>query len=157
MRLARSLALIVAASAMAITIAACATYDPGWTYAPPSATPIASADASASAAPSDGGSSAAPSSSPSGPVLEISAVAIQFDTDTLTAPANTAFQLAFQNDDAGIPHNVAIRDAAGADMFTGEIFNGIDKRTYDVPPLAAGTYQFLCTVHPTMTGTLTVQ
>jgi plastocyanin len=28
--------------------------------------------------------------------------------------------------------------------------------TYDVPPLAAGTYGFICSVHPNMTGTLTV-
>jgi plastocyanin len=27
--------------------------------------------------------------------------------------------------------------------------------TYDVPALAAGTYGFVCSVHPNMTGTLT--
>jgi len=29
-------------------------------------------------------------------------------------------------------------------------------KTYDVPALAAGTYQFVCTVHPNMIGTLKV-
>ena len=29
-------------------------------------------------------------------------------------------------------------------------------KTYDVPALAAGAYAFICTVHPNMTGTLTV-
>ena len=58
-----------------------------------------------------------------------------------------------------MPHNVAIHKDAptGAEVFQGEVFNGVAKKTYDVPPLPAGTYAFVCTVHPTMTGTLTVQ
>jgi plastocyanin len=28
---------------------------------------------------------------------------------------------------------------------------------YDVPALPAGTYAFVCSVHPNMTGTLTVK
>ena len=38
----------------------------------------------------------------------------------------------------------------------GAIFPGVAQQTYDVPALAAGTYGFVCTVHPNMTGTLTV-
>ena len=37
------------------------------------------------------------------------------------------------------------------------IFNGVETRTYDVPALDAGAYAFVCTVHPTMIGTLTAQ
>ena len=48
-------------------------------------------------------------------------------------------------------------DATGAELFKGEIFNGVETRTYDVPPLDAGSYAFVCTVHPTMIGTLTAQ
>jgi plastocyanin len=33
----------------------------------------------------------------------------------------------------------------------------VETRTYDVPALAAGTYEFVCTVHPNMRGTLTVE
>jgi plastocyanin len=47
--------------------------------------------------------------------------------------------------------------ASGEEVFKGDIFNGPEKRTYDVPPLPAGPYAFVCTVHPNMTGTLTVQ
>ena len=36
------------------------------------------------------------------------------------------------------------------------MFPGPAKKTYDVPPLPAGAYAFICTVHPSMTGTLTV-
>ena len=41
-------------------------------------------------------------------------------------------------------------------MFSGATFPGIATQTYDVPALAAGSYPFMCTVHPNMTGTLTV-
>ena len=40
-------------------------------------------------------------------------------------------------------------------MYLGEIFNGPEVRDYSVPAIPAGTYQFVCTVHPNMTGTLT--
>ena len=52
---------------------------------------------------------------------------------------------------------MAIHDASGAEVFKGEIFNGVDTREYQVPALPAGDYTFTCTVHPTMTGTLTVE
>ena len=45
------------------------------------------------------------------------------------------------------PHNVAIKDASGAEKFKGEIFTST-QITYDVPALAAGTYDFRCEVHP---------
>lgn len=58
-------------------------------------------------------------------------------------PADQAFQIKFANNDPSIPHNVAIKDAAGASVFIGDIFPGVETRTYDVKPLPAGTYQFV--------------
>ena len=91
--------------------------------------------------------------------LAITASGIAFDTDSLEVPANTPFQIVFTNNDAGIPHNVAIHEGSptGPAVWTGEIFNGVETRTYDVPALPAGTYGFVCTVHPNMTGTLTAR
>jgi plastocyanin/mono/diheme cytochrome c family protein len=89
-------------------------------------------------------------------VLEISAQGIAFDTDTLTVPADTPFQIVFTNNDPGIPHNVEILQD-GRSVWMGELFNGVETRTYNVPALPAGTYEFICTVHPTMRGTLTVE
>ena len=91
--------------------------------------------------------------------LTISASGIAFDTDTLEVPAGVPFKIVFTNNDAGIPHNVAIHEGSptGPAVWTGEIFNGVETRTYDVPALPAGTYGFVCTVHPNMTGTLTAK
>ena len=60
------------------------------------------------------------------------------------------------NKDAGTPHNIEIKDASGNIAFKGDIITGPTTTTYDVPALKAGSYTFSCTVHPNMTGTLTV-
>jgi plastocyanin len=84
---------------------------------------------------------------------------IAFEQTALQAPADTPFKIDFDNKDQGTPHNVAIHEGSptGPEVFRGEIFPGPAKKTYDVPALKAGAYGFVCTVHPNMTGTLTVQ
>ena len=133
---------------------------PGAPTAAPATEPPPPGTPAPSAAPS-GEPTPAPSESgtPAGVVLTISAQGIAFDTDTLEVPADTPFQIVFANNDAGIPHNVAIHEGSptGPEIWQGEIFNGVETRTYDVPALPAGTYGFVCTVHPNMTGTLTAK
>ena len=84
---------------------------------------------------------------------------IAFDKAALTAPADAPFKIELDNQDASIGHNVAIHQGSptGPEVFRGEVFPGPAKMTYDVPPLAAGAYGFVCSVHPNMTGTLTVE
>lgn len=89
------------------------------------------------------------------PTVNLSAQVNTFSPADLEAPADTAFNLVFDNQDSGVPHNVVIEDGQGAAVFTGEIFNGVATRTYQVPSLPAGDYTFVCEVHPDMTGTLT--
>ena len=115
-----------------------------------------------SAAPPVAGPASAPPSTPSssaatGAVLHISAQNIAFDTNHLEAPAGQAFVLDFDNNDPGIPHNVEIKDANGTSKFKGQIVNGPATISYQVPALAAGSYMFVCDVHPNMTGTLTAK
>jgi plastocyanin len=163
----RRLLLVLSAVALALVAAGCfPTAGPAWTYAPP--TPSPTVDPSASVAPSDSASaapSAADSAAPSaggsgggaaGSVVQVSAVGVAFEQAALTAPANTPFTIHFNNKDAGIPHNIEIKDAASMTMFKGDIVNGPAEKDYAVPALPAGAYTFNCTVHPNMTGTLTV-
>ena len=156
MRFARSLSVALLSL---VVVAGCATASAGWTYAPaPSVTPAPAPSGSASAsAPAPSGS--APTGSGKLVVVDISALNIKYEQTALTAPANTPFQVSFENKDAGVPHNVSLHlgDTNGAELFKGEIFNGVATRVYDVPVLAAGSYAFVCSVHPTMIGTLTVQ
>jgi plastocyanin len=140
---------LLAAALTILAVVACTSAPPGWTYAPaPSATPIPSGEPSASVGPS---ASVAPGG------IELTALNVAFDKSELTAPADTPFQIVFHNNDASIQHNVAIHEGTptGPEVFKGEIFAGVETRTYDVPALAAGTYGFVCTVHPNMSGTLT--
>ena len=86
-----------------------------------------------------------------------------FAETTLTAPADTAFTIAFANQDAGIPHNVQIfegDDTTATPVWApadNALITGDDSVVYEVTPLAAGTYTFNCLSHPTtMVGSLTV-
>ncbi len=116
----------------------------------------ASAGASASAAPS-GSPAASAGSSAGAQTVTIVAAQIAFNPSDVAAPANTPFTLEFDNQDAGIPHDVLIKDATGAQIFKTDTFPGAAKKTYQVPALKPGTYNFSCSVHANMTGTLTVQ
>jgi plastocyanin len=108
-----------------------------------------SAPASPAASPSSG------ASAPAGTGLSVIAKDLAFQPTALTAKADTAFIIDFDNQES-LPHNIAIKDAAGAVPFKGDIVTAT-KITYNVPALAAGAYTFWCELHPNMTGTLTVQ
>jgi plastocyanin len=151
-----TLSLPALAVGAAIALAACASStSPGWTYAPPPATPAPTTAPSGepSTAPS-GAPSSAPSDSPGGQVIELVAQNISYDLNAIEVTSGETFTIEFSNQDAGVPHNVAIKDAMGMEVFKGEIFNGVETRTYQVPALPKGDYTFYCTVHPNMTGTL---
>jgi cytochrome c oxidase subunit 2 len=91
----------------------------------------------------------------------LSAKNTAFDKDCLSEPANKPFTLTFDNQDAGVPHNVVIfkgKDATAPQAFNGTLFPGPAVQTYNVPALPQGRYFFHCEAHPTaMTGTLVVR
>jgi plastocyanin len=91
------------------------------------------------------------------------AAATGFKETSVTAPAGD-IQLCFNNDDAGVAHNVAIysadptEDPSAKTLFQGEIVTGPTSVDYDVGTIPAGSYYFHCDVHPTtMKGDLTVK
>jgi plastocyanin len=85
-----------------------------------------------------------------------------FSTDALTFEANVPIELEFDNEDAGIEHNVQIfdgEDDSAPSLFDGAPIPAPDTIPYLIPPLAPGDYFFHCRLHPgtAMQGTITVQ
>jgi plastocyanin len=122
--------------------------------------PAASAAAGGGTAPSGSaaqGGSAAPAASLPPADATVTAQGINWVETTLTIPAGKPFKLAFDNRDAGVAHDVVIKGADGAEVYRGELVTGPAVVVYDVPAIPAGQYQFVCTVHPNMQGTVTAQ
>jgi plastocyanin len=105
--------------------------------------------------------SATPSGGAAGVTIAapVGATTAGFDPTTAEVAANTAFSLTFDNQDNQAPHNLVLQNPDGSAVAVeGDtaFFTGPGQRTYQVPPLAAGEYKYLCQVHPTtMVGTLT--
>ena len=116
---------------------------------------VLAACSGASAAPVTGTPAPAGSPASAGGTVAVVAKDIKFTTPAVAVAAGSPFTIAFDNQD-GAPHNVAISDASGTSVFKGEIVSA-KKVDYAVPALAAGTYTFICEVHPDMKGTITAE
>lgn len=138
--------LALLASSAVLALSACASGPAAWTYAPaPSKAPPPSAEASAG------------SSEPASGNVAITAAGVKFVETSVDVPAATAFKIDFDNQDAGTPHDIVIHkgDVNGEVVFDGEQFNGVKLMVYDVPALDAGTYAYVCSIHPgLMTGVM---
>ncbi len=90
--------------------------------------------------------------------LTVTAKSLAFDTKEIDLPAGQPTTITFDNQDAGVPHNIAIYTDASASkaLFQGEQFPGVDNREYAIPALDPGTYYFRCDVHNTMNGSVVV-
>jgi plastocyanin len=136
----------------AFLVIAAVALNNGWF--PPRAASGGTAGPGGSAAPSGG---PAGSGAPGGGGLHVTASGVKFDTATLSAAADKPFTITFDNKDAGTSHDIDILDGTGAKVFDGKDFPGPGEKTYDVPALKAGAFQFECSIHPSlMKGTLTV-
>src|SRR6185436_3213327 len=116
----------------------------------PSEVPSAPPSAPASATPSGSAPASAPASAAGGEVVTVTAQNITFEQADLEVAAGKPFTLELVNNDASVPHNVEIRDRAGTPVFKTDTFPGVETRSFDAPALAAGAYQFACTIHPNM-------
>ena len=85
----------------------------------------------------------------------ISARNVAFEPTSVAMQSGVALRLVLQNDDAGIPHNILVR-GGGTDIAKSEIVTGVARTELSFGPLPPGDYQFLCEVHPNMTGTLAI-
>jgi glucose/arabinose dehydrogenase/plastocyanin len=114
--------------------------------------PVAAIGGGPSAVPS------APASAPAGAVVEITVGTdtggeLRFDPATVEVAAGAHVRLTFENR-ATVPHNLTFGDPIKAATAT-IVAPGTSETIEFVAP-AAGTYHFMCTLHPGMSGTLQV-
>jgi len=81
-----------------------------------------------------------------------------FDQTSVEAPAGSV-SVVFTNNEAGVPHNVHVyagTDAEQRDVGETRLERGPDRQVLTLQ-LPAGTYRYVCDVHPVMEGTLILQ
>ncbi|HXG25856.1 MAG TPA: cupredoxin domain-containing protein [Candidatus Binatia bacterium] len=79
---------------------------------------------------------------------------LRFDPATVSAPAGSTIQLTFENRST-TPHNLTFD--APINQATAQVVNAGDSETLEFPAPDPGSYTFMCTLHPGMEGTLTIQ
>jgi plastocyanin len=92
--------------------------------------------------------------------IGLTAKDISFNTSKIMVPVGSSVTIRFDNQDANIPHNVAIYtdDTAKTAIFKGEIITGPGEIDYTFDaPATPGTYFFRCDIHPQMNGQFIVQ
>jgi cytochrome c oxidase subunit 2 len=105
--------------------------------------------------------SAEPSSAPpppDAPTVDVTSVSVTegFEPAELSVEADTPWIVQLTNADPAVPHDFAIRgaNADGSDWQGDPDAQGGGSATYQPPPLAAAEYEFYCSIHPNMVGTL---
>lgn len=90
--------------------------------------------------------------------LTITAKDITLAPATMQVPSGRQLDVTFENQDAGVPHDLVLKGGPGFSMelIKTEISTGPKTSTLTVPGLVPGLYQFTCNVHPNMTADLTV-
>jgi plastocyanin len=109
-----------------------------------------------------GGGSPAPSSGPPADVAAtIVASGISYDIKSIEVAADKPFKVQFKNEDpSSVPHDVDVRQSDGKTVIQDHpTITGGHETIYEFDALPAGTYVYICSVHPipAMTGTLTVK
>ena len=107
-----------------------------------------SSSSSPSTNPPPSTSAASGSGSTSSGTVKISMKNIAFDPNNVTVKVGQ--KVVWTNNDS-VPHNVTAQSGAS---FQSKTFG--QNGTYSFTPKKAGTIQYVCTIHPGMTGTLTV-
>ncbi len=102
-----------------------------------------------------GPAGADPLASFSGATLTIDARDLTFDPVIVTMPAGQPLRLVLNNHDAGVEHDLHVFRGA-TDFGTSQPVIGPGLTAIVLPAMAPGSYQFECTFHPDMIGTIKV-
>ena len=90
---------------------------------------------------------------PAGDTVEVGMKGIKFDPEEVTVKAGGTVK--WTNNES-VPHDVTKEDGPGADFSSGK-GNMKQDDTYEQTFKEAGTIDYVCTIHPNMTGKVTVE
>ena len=79
---------------------------------------------------------------------------LEFEPDEVSVPAGSHVAVTFENR-ASLPHNLTF--GAPINVATGPVVDPGASETIEFDAPAPGDYTFMCTIHPGMEGTLTVE
>lgn len=101
-----------------------------------------------------GAGGAEPSSEPvpDDPDAVVVAEDMAFDPDRVRVPAGEPVTIVIDNRDDGVNHNIHVEGAAGPNRT--QLRRGVSQQALTVT-LEPGEYDFVCDIHPNMTGALT--
>ena len=120
------------------------------TVIPPTARPAATATPAPPPPP--------PPPPPGGTVSVAALDATAFTPSRVTAAAGGQVTLVFDNQDAGVLHDMTLFTPTGTKLAETDVFAGPAQRMLVFNPPGPGSYPFVCQVHPQdMRGTLVVQ
>ena len=163
---------LVVALVLGVVAAGCSSPGGGsssWSFGPslPPASGEASAAPSASTVPSAppstlpsaGASPAGASASPAGGATPLTigtrtGSELEFEPDEVSVPADLRVSVTFENR-ASLPHNLTF--SAPINTATSPAVDPGASETIEFDAPAPGDYTFMCTIHPGMEGTLTVE
>ncbi len=85
----------------------------------------------------------------------IRAVNVSFDPAEVTLPAGTPLRIILDNQDSGVPHDIRVFQG-DHEFARSPTVTGPAQTEVRFGPLPPGRYQFGCTIHPNMLGTLII-
>jgi plastocyanin len=112
---------------------------------------VASVTALAACGGGDDGAGLAAEPVPDDPDVVIIAEDMAFDPDEVAVPAGEPVTIVVDNRDEGVNHNIHVEDAPSPNKTSLE--QGVSQQALTVT-LPAGEYEFVCDIHPNMTGTM---
>lgn len=85
----------------------------------------------------------------------VQAINVTFDPVEITLPTGAPLRIVLDNRDSGVPHDVRVFQG-DTSIAQSPVVTGPATTEVRFGPLAPARYQFACTVHPTMLGTVIV-
>src|SRR4029079_18645354 len=84
--------------------------------------------------------------------IRLVAQGVELTPAAIHVPAGSPLSVTVDNRDAGIPHGIQLQadTAPPTVLATGQVITGPATDRFEVPGMMAGSYRFICQVHPNM-------